>query len=144
MAAVVLDTNVLVSALIKPASIPEFVFQLALEHPDIQLCFSTDIYAEYEAVLAYAKFASRIRDRYKREALSAITDMGRRVSVKNTAHPTLTDPSDEKFLACAIAAHADFLITGNVKHFPKTFRYVSVVTPRAFLDAITDSLPAAA
>jgi predicted nucleic acid-binding protein len=39
-------------------------------------------------------------------------------------------------LECANAASADFLVTGNVKHFPPDWANVRVVTPRQFLDVL--------
>ena len=45
------------------------------------------------------------------------------------------DPDDNKFLECALEANADFLITGNKKHFPlKSFHRTRIVSPRDFID----------
>ncbi|MGO4879570.1 MAG: putative toxin-antitoxin system toxin component, PIN family [Bryobacteraceae bacterium] len=46
------------------------------------------------------------------------------------------DDPDNRFLECAVAAGADFLITGNTRHFPARFESIRVVTPRQFLDLI--------
>ncbi|MBS0185495.1 MAG: hypothetical protein JSS34_04010 [Proteobacteria bacterium] len=46
----------------------------------------------------------------------------------------LKDKSDEKYLALAESAHADFFITGNLKHFPKeVYGCTQVYSPGAFL-----------
>jgi predicted nucleic acid-binding protein len=66
------------------------------------------------------------------------------INTKGAVYPKLVDPSDEKFIACALAAKADFLITGNTKHFPQSFRSVAIVTPRTFCDDLLRDLPAAA
>ena len=45
-----------------------------------------------------------------------------------------SDPHDDIFLECAHAASADYLVTGNLKHFPSSWASILVVTPRRFLD----------
>jgi predicted nucleic acid-binding protein len=45
----------------------------------------------------------------------------------------LPDDDDDRLLECAEAAEADFLVTGNQKHFPKLFSETGVVSPRDFL-----------
>ncbi|MBI5607038.1 MAG: PIN domain-containing protein [Deltaproteobacteria bacterium] len=45
-----------------------------------------------------------------------------------------TDPDDNAFLECALESKADFLITGNIHHFPeKKFRNTSIVPPAEFV-----------
>jgi predicted nucleic acid-binding protein len=46
---------------------------------------------------------------------------------------SLPDPDDRIFLECAEASKADYLVTGNTKHFPKQWKYTKRVTPAAFL-----------
>ena len=46
------------------------------------------------------------------------------------------DPDDDMFLECAQAAHADYLVTGNLKHFPEFWESTRIVTPRNLLDII--------
>ena len=47
------------------------------------------------------------------------------------------DPDDNHFLECAEAAQADYLVTGNIRHFPEVWKETRTVTPREFLDAWT-------
>ena len=51
MIRVVLDTNILVSALLQPHGFPARTFLIALAGTTAQLCVSGDIYAEYDEVL---------------------------------------------------------------------------------------------
>jgi predicted nucleic acid-binding protein len=44
------------------------------------------------------------------------------------------DEDDNRFLECAETAQADFLITGNTRHFPDRWAETIVLTPRAFVD----------
>jgi predicted nucleic acid-binding protein len=48
-----------------------------------------------------------------------------------------SDPDDDIFLECARAARADYLATGNLKHFPVSWEETEVVTPRRLLDILT-------
>jgi putative PIN family toxin of toxin-antitoxin system len=143
MIRVVLDTNVVVSALIKPGSIPELVLALVLNHPDIQLCLSHDIVAEYTAVLAYGKFKKHLRKQQVRQALHAIESAGVLVETDDVVVAELTDPDDTKFVVCAVAANALYLITGNTRHFPQSagVRPV-VVTPKGFYENIMGAFAA--
>jgi putative PIN family toxin of toxin-antitoxin system len=56
MIRVVLDTNILVSALLQPQGVPARTILISLAGITAQLCVSGDIYAEYEEVLRRAKF----------------------------------------------------------------------------------------
>ena len=59
--------------------------------------------------------------------------------VKPAAHLSVTsDPDDNMFLECAQAAKADYLITGNTDHFPKSWKYTEIVTPRGFINVWKD------
>jgi predicted nucleic acid-binding protein len=50
------------------------------------------------------------------------------------------DPDDNLFLECADAARADYLVTGNQRHFPKFWKQTKVVTSREFLDIVAPHL----
>ena len=45
-----------------------------------------------------------------------------------------SDPDDNIFLECAEAARADYLVTGNPRHFPRFWRSTKVITSREFLE----------
>lgn len=47
-----------------------------------------------------------------------------------------TDPKDNIFLECAEACRADYLITGNKRHFPAFWKMTKAVTGREFLSII--------
>ena len=44
------------------------------------------------------------------------------------------DPDDNHVLECAADAQVDFLVTGNAKHFPKSYKATKVISPRQFLE----------
>ena len=143
MLKIVVDTNVVVSALLKPGSKPELVLMLLFdeEHKICQLCLSDEILTEYHRVLGYGKFREYLDENKVRKFLSQLEKHSARMTPRVPAGVLKDDPSDNKFLECSLEAKADFLITGNIKHFPFTkFHHTRVVTPTKFLDIITELL----
>ena len=126
---VVLDTNVLVSAAIKSAGLQRTVFLIAISKP-ARLYVSRPILLEYAEVLARPEL--RIRKGLRLQFLQLIKNHGHTVSPNRRLEVT-TDPADNMFLECADAAHADYLVTGNQKHFPKFWKNTKVVTSREFV-----------
>jgi len=125
----VIDTNVLVSAAIKPAGLQRTVFLTAISKP-ARLYVSHPILAEYSEVLARPEL--RIRKGLRLQLLQLIKNHGHTVAPTRQLEVT-TDPADNIFLECADAARADYLVTGNQKHFPRFWKKTKVVTPREFV-----------
>jgi putative PIN family toxin of toxin-antitoxin system len=126
---VVYDTNVVVSATLKAGSIPASLVTLALDRR-VRLCLSPLIFAEYEAVLKRPKFAfdAHIVDTF----LHDLRDVAVMVSPTKHVHVALHEP-DNRFLECAQAAQAQYLVTDNKRHFPfSTFGKTRVVSPSEF------------
>jgi len=132
MIRIVLDTNVIVSALLQPAGPPAEVFLLAIGG-SLQLCVSADIYAEYEEVITRPRFQRT--DDIIASMLRAIREKGFWVRPATGLH-VCPDPDDDMFLECAQAARADYLVTGNLKHFPAFWEGARIDTPRRLLDVI--------
>lgn len=137
---IIVDTNIIVSALIKQGSNPELILSLVLSGKFVQICISDDIFTEYREVLSYGKFKKHLDSGKIKTLLSQI----KRVGLQINPHIPVTeskDLSDNKFLECALEAKADFLITGNIKHFPsKKFRDTHIVTPKEFLVLIAKTI----
>jgi predicted nucleic acid-binding protein len=51
-----------------------------------------------------------------------------------------SDPEDNMFLECADAARADYLVTENVRHFPRFWKKTKVITSREFLSLVAPCL----
>jgi putative PIN family toxin of toxin-antitoxin system len=135
MIRVVLDTTILVSALLQPQSLPARTFLTAMAGSKAQLCVSGDIYAEYEEVLRRAKFHRS--EAVIEQALRAIRQNGFWVKPSERVR-ACSDPDDDIFLECLQASHAHYLVTGNLKHFPVQWETAQIVTARQFLDAVAD------
>jgi len=136
MIKVVVDTNIIVSALLRSQSDPALIINLILgEH--IILCLSKDIFAEYEEVLARPKFKQLDKKNVKK-ILRQLKKISLWVSPKKLVNIIKKDPDDNKFLECTLETGADFLITGNLKHFSfKKFRKTKIVTPLEFINFIS-------
>jgi len=52
------------------------------------------------------------------------------------------DESDNRFYECAAAAEADYIVTGNARHFNKPYRTTRIVTVRQFLTLLAPPTPA--
>lgn len=132
MLRVVLDTNVIVSALLKPGALEDQVLRLALAGK-IRLCTSPAVMAEYARVLPKPKL--KFQPQEITRALQYIEQ------ASDVVRPTRTlaisdHPSDNRFYECAEAARADYLVTGNAKHFTKDYKTTKIVNARQLLDLI--------
>ena len=125
----VIDTNVLISAAIKPIGLQRTVFLIAISKP-ARLYVSHPILEEYSEVLARPEL--RIRKGLRLQLLQLIKNHGHTVAPTRRLEVT-TDPADNIFLECADAARADYLVTGNQKHFPRFWKKTKVITPREFV-----------
>jgi putative PIN family toxin of toxin-antitoxin system len=129
MIRVVLDTNILISALLQSKSLPARALLAAVAGAKAQLCVSGDIYAEYEEVIRRPKFNRS--EAVIEQALRAIRQNGFWVKPSEKVR-ACSDPDDDIFLECSQAAHAHYLVTGNLKHFPAKWTNVQIVTPVNF------------
>jgi uncharacterized protein len=135
MIRVVLDTNILISALLQPNSLPARTFLTALAGTKAQLCVSGEIYAEYEEVIRRPKFNRS--EAVIEQALRAVRQSGFWVKPSEKVR-ACSDPDDDIFLECSQAARARYLVTGNRKDFPAKWADVQIVTARQFLDALEE------
>lgn len=135
MIRVVIDTNVLISALLQPQGLPAQVLLATIGGPNARLCVSGDVYAEYEEVIRRPRF--KWSENEIADALRAIRELGIWVKPSERVHACV-DPDDDVFLECAQAAQAHYLVTGNVRHFPTKWADTLVVTPHQFLDVIAE------
>lgn len=131
MRLILLDTNVLVSAGIKPDSGPASIVTAALRD-EIKLVACPSVVAEYRAVFRYARFA---RYGFPPLWLEFLIDSALKTPEPSTWPHTLPDPYDAKFLALAEATGA-WLVTGNLKHYPPHLRGGVKVIPPAEYAAI--------
>ena len=134
----VVDTNIVVSAALKPDGLQRTVFLLAITRP-ARLYVSHGILAEYRDVLSRPEL--EIRKGLRQQLLDLIRKRAHLVNPARTVR-IADDPEDNKFIECADAARADYLVTGNVRHFPRFWKNTKVVTSREFLGLVSPYLTA--
>jgi uncharacterized protein len=132
----VLDTNIVISAALKPDGLQRTVLLLAMTRP-ARLYVSAPILSEYRMVLSRPEF--KIRKGLRLQFLQRIEDVSYLVSPTNPIRAT-SDPDDNIFLECADAARADYLVTGNQRHFPKFWKQSKIVSSREFIAMIAPHL----
>ena len=133
----ILDTNVVVSGVLKPKGLERTALTFSLT-PPASLYVSEAILAEYTEVLSRPEL--RLPANERRLAMELIA--GRSKLVVPTRKLEISpDPDDNVFLECAEAARADYLITGNTRHFPRYWRNTKIINARELLDVIAPHLP---
>jgi putative PIN family toxin of toxin-antitoxin system len=132
MAKAVLDTNVVVSGLRNPHGTPATLLKLT-ESRAFRCYVSEAMLAEYDEVLRrpgldlQPPLIARIMQMFRRSCTIVIP--GKRLNITS-------DPDDNIFLECALEARADYVVTGNVRHFPSHFQDIRIVKPRQFLSIL--------
>lgn len=130
----VIDTNVLVSAMISSAG-NEALLLTAINQGLVVPYFSPEILEEYSDVLFRPRF------QFSTEVVDSLLDLFRHRGKLLNPVPIAgvsSDPDDDKFIACALAGKVDFLVTGNKRHFPQTTQTsVRVVNAAELLEFIT-------
>jgi putative PIN family toxin of toxin-antitoxin system len=129
---VVLDTNVVVSALLKPQGLEDQVLRLALAGR-LLLCVSPEVLGEYARVLSSPKF--KFQPEEVATALRQLEKSGSLFSPVRTLKISEHEP-DNRFYECADAAQAALLITGSLKHFKKDYQTTKIVNARKLLDLL--------
>ena len=133
---VVIDTNVLVSALItRNENSPTVQILRFLANGNIVPVYSDEIVKEYNEVLRRDKF--KLPESIIINLLKDIMDNGLKVTELSKVHETMPDPKDVVFYAVTLSAQDKdaFLVTGNGKHFPeKPF----VVTPLELVEILRE------
>jgi len=136
MTKAVLDTNVIVSGIIREAGPPGQILRLLFEGQKFTAVTSLQILAEVKAVLSREKIRKYHgwTDEQIDIFLAFFYTQSEVTEGKLTVQVIVQDPSDDKFLACAGEGSADYLVSGN-KHLLdlKVYEGVQIVPPATFL-----------
>jgi putative PIN family toxin of toxin-antitoxin system len=129
---IVLDTNVIVSGILRPYSKAASILRLVATGA-ITLAYDLRIFSEYRDVLNRPKFT------FAKEDIDAFLDQVDKEGVLVSVMPLkfrLPDPEDESFLEVALAGKATAIVTGNKRHFPrKECEGTRILSPVEFLEA---------
>lgn len=133
MIRLVLDTNIVVSAMLARFGNEALVLRLARAGRFLT-CISPPILDEYELVLRRPAFRVPLASL---EALFAWLRADALLVVPPFAVHASPDDPDNRFLECAEAARADFLLTGNRRHFPPQWKGTRIASAREFLESFS-------
>jgi uncharacterized protein len=126
----VLDTNVLISALIRPEGLEAQLLQRALDG-QLLACVSIELWAEYVEVLGRKKFA-----KYQDKAAQLLQDLEQVATYYAPLERLLVtaDPDDNLLLECSQTAEAAYVVTGNLKDFPTEWKGARIASARLVLN----------
>ena len=128
---IVIDTGVLVSAAIRPQSVPALALERALLHYEV--CASQATFAELQDVLSRSKFDRYASPQMRQAFVDGLWRHLRMVEV-NQLVSECRDPKDDKFLALALAVNAEMIVASD-PHLTQMhpWRAIPILPPAAFL-----------
>ena len=132
----VVDTNIVISAALRPDGLQRTIFLLAITKP-AKLYVSGPVLSEYREALSRPEL--KIRRGLQRQFLDLIGNHAQVVVPSRTLRVT-SDPDDNIFVECADAAGADYLVTGNPRHYPAFWKKTKVITSREFINIVAPHL----
>jgi uncharacterized protein len=132
---VVLDTNVLLSALLFRGSLAR-IAALWKERLIVPV-FSRETFQEFDSALKYPKF-SLTKDEIKAIVEEEILPYCDVTEVTEKVEGVCSDPDDDKFISCAVSASADFIVSGDKALTAlKEYKAVKIMKPSDFLALMT-------
>ncbi|QEP30634.1 putative toxin-antitoxin system toxin component, PIN family [Pukyongiella litopenaei] len=134
---VVLDTNIIVSALLTGGTAPRRIIRLCLEGALTPL-IGAALYAEYEDVLGRRDLFKRsVLDVTERDALfDALISVSAWTPIYFLWRPNLPDAGDDHLIELAVAGGAEWIVTANLRDLRRgelRFPYLSIGTADDFL-----------
>lgn len=131
---IVLDTNVLLSALVFPGTKPDQILQL-VRRSELDLYLSSFILSELWRIL-HEKF--RFTERQTDDRVAAIQRMAFLVEPMERIAVVTAKDDDNRILECAMAARAEYLVTGDKEHLLplQSIGETRIVSPATFLRRI--------
>lgn len=131
---VVLDTNILISALLFTGISSEIIDHL--ENGGFSILITKEILEEYIRVLAYPKFAL-LEEEIKRIVNESILPYSKTTRSIRLPKPVCDDPDDDKFLSCAKSANADVIVSGDEALLSlKTFEGIPIISLSTFMQTL--------
>jgi uncharacterized protein len=137
MIRVVLDTNVLVSAVISPTGPNAQIFDLIVADK-IRPYVTSALIEEYDRVFEYERLQhldKRRVGKVLRLLNAAAVKVRSRGLLKLSGHE-----SDNRIYECAVAAKAHYIVTENAKHFQQAYKYTKIVNARQLLKLLASQL----
>ena len=132
----ILDTNVLVSALIQ-RNYPYFIVDRILVDNSLQLCLSEQLFIEYVQVLNREKF-SRFPDfHFRAQTLLADIENSALMFSPKVSLNIISDPADNRLLELAETCQAEYIVTGNTNDFTMfEYKGTKIVSPKEMFELL--------
>ncbi len=131
---VVLDTNVLISAILVPGSNPDKVMQLARSN-FIQVISSPEILEELEHTL---RNKIKYPERQVKDFIIWVENLVKVIFPVHTVSKVCKKETDHRIIECALSGGARFIISGDKKHLLclKKYKDIEIVSPAEFLETV--------
>ena len=134
MQKIIIDTNVLISALIQK-NYPNFILYYYVLDNQVDVCISDDLFQEYLEVLNRPKFSKYPDFLIKSEFVLAQLETKAKKFTPTNRLDIIKDNPDNRLLELAVESRADFIITGNINDFTMNeFQGTKIVTPKEYWD----------
>ncbi len=134
MQKIIIDTNVLVSALIQ-RNYPNFIIYNYVLENLVEVCISTELFDEYFEVLNRPKFIKYPDFISKAEVVLAQIETKASKYFPTQRLDIIKDNPDNRLLELAVASKADFIITGNTNDFTMSYyEGTKIVSPKDYWD----------
>jgi putative PIN family toxin of toxin-antitoxin system len=133
----VIDTNVFMAALLNPSGAPAKI-RRRWRQRQFEILISEAVLEEYVDVFTYAPAIAVFDAQFLIDEIEAFSQ---RVEISGVLQ-ACKDPDDDVFLETAVMGGADFLVTKNLKHFPrKSYEGVRIVNVAKFLKELEKIFP---
>ena len=131
----VLDTNILISTALPGSRLRELVE--AWQKGRCRLLISPEIFDEYLRVFAYPKFGLSMEE-IRRILEHDVWPYAEQIKVTTRVTVITADPSDNKFLACAVDGRADYIVSGDHHLLDvRQFQQIPIISARQFLTRLS-------
>lgn len=132
---VVIDTNHIMSAILSSrGASAKLIEWMTKEEEYLQLLLSPPIWREYSTVAEWLIPEARREEKERILHIVRLQAEWVEPSIELTVCP---DTSDNRFLECAVEGKAEYLVTKNLRHFPRRqYQGVTIVGIRKFLEAL--------
>jgi putative PIN family toxin of toxin-antitoxin system len=130
----VIDTNILISAILINSSTPDYAYKKAKKQRKI--LFSELTFEELRKIIIRHKFDKYILPKTRHEFINKLRKESEFIDIVEEIKEC-RDEKDNKFLELAVSGNADFIITGdNDLLVLNPFRNIKIITPKSFLEII--------
>ena len=137
---VVVDTNILISALIFDSDRPRQALDFVIDSEFGVILISDEVVAELEDVINRPRFDKYLDEEEKRKLVADLRGQAEAVNVTETIS-ACRDPKDDKFLELAVSGNASHIITGDADLLVMNpFRGIAIMTPHEFLESVEDEI----